>query len=62
MSSKIFPIFTYNNYYFHSDCLSFDSIQNIVNNYDEKDINNEAFDWGINCYMDRIEVKNPDIY
>tara|TARA_B100001248_G_C27183225_1_gene363354 strand:- start:57 stop:626 length:570 start_codon:yes stop_codon:yes gene_type:complete len=62
MSSKIFPIFTYNNYYFHSNCLSFDEIKNIVNDYDENDINNEAFDWGINCDMDRIEVKNPDIY
>ena len=50
------------NYYYHAPCLFFKEIEEIVNTYTENDINNDAFDWGINCDMDRTPVKNRDIF
>ena len=51
-----------NNYYYHAPCLHFKEIEDIVNSYTEDDIDNDAFDWGYNCDMDKTPVKNSNIF
>ena len=51
-----------NNYFYHAPCIHFKEIEEIVNTYTESDIDNNAFDWGYNCDMDRTPVRNEDIF
>ena len=51
-----------NNYFYHAPCIHFKEIEEIVNTYTESDIDNDAFDWGYNCDMDRTPVRNEDIF
>ena len=50
-----------NNYYYHAPCINFNEIEDIVNTYTEDDIDNDNFDWGNNCDMDRTPVRNSNI-
>ena len=51
-----------NNYYYHAPCLHFKEIEDIVNSLTEDDIDNDAFNWGYNCDMDRTPVRDSNIY